>query len=279
MDYIRLRLKIDPYDAGINDILIAGLDTMGYEGFQEEEPFLLAYIPSDAFNRNELVQYIGERGIPGISITMEETVIPPRNWNEEWERGYPPVIIEGIVAITAPFHPLEPGIPNIIIEPKMSFGTGHHETTRLMIRQMAHTAMVGNYVLDIGCGTGILGIFALLKGAASVTGIDTDEWAISNSRENFRRNAGDEENYDLLLGDAGSIPGRKYDIILANINRNIILRDIPVYRRHLSPGGILLLSGILLSDRAGITEAAETLGLRFVEELYDNNWISIKFKC
>ncbi len=278
MEYVQLTFVIDPYSSGVSEMLTAGLDNLGYESFQEEEPYLLAFIPEERYDRSELDRFLDSVDTGTIQITIREEIIPDINWNEEWERNYVPVVVEGVCAVRAPFHQPFPGIPNIIIEPRMSFGTGHHETTRLMLRHTGLSSLEGIHVLDMGCGTGILGIFALMAGAKHVTAIDTDEWARNNSLENFRNNIPDEHQYEVIRGNASSIPARNYQMILANINRNIILNDLPAYVRHLSPQGSIILSGFLDTDRQIVAEKARSLALTFVTELYEKNWISLKFR-
>lgn len=278
MNYIRLKLILNPFNTGVSELLSAGLDYLGYEGIQEEKDHLLAYIPGDRFDLDSLNRYIASLDLDDTRIQIEYDNLPDRNWNAEWEKDYQPVLVEGICVVRAPFHPAVPGLVNIVIEPKMSFGTGHHETTRLMIKQVSMEKMTDAKILDMGCGTGVLGIFALTRGARHVTAIDIDEWAYTNSLENFERNIKDGARYDLIHGDASGIPDVNFDIILANINRNIILEDMPVYANHLTSEGILIISGILSTDKSIVTERASLLGLNFVGELYDNNWISLKFR-
>ncbi len=277
MDYIQVRVKIEPYSAGISEMLMASLEGMGVEGFIEEDPYLLAFISEKRFHKRELETWLGRISIEGILIKTEFVALPSRNWNEVWENSYKAIVVEGICAVRAPFHDVIPNLLNIVIEPKMSFGTGHHETTQLMIRHMAATDLKKMKILDMGCGTGILGIFALLQGADYVTAIDVDEWAYNNSLENFRRNTVENDSFSVVLGDAYSIPSDGYNVILANINRNILMEDMPTYFNHLKDKGILLLSGILESDKEVIRRKAISTGLSFVSELYDNSWISIKF--
>ena len=200
MNYVRLKLKIEPFSTGTSDILAAGLDFFGYEGFQEEEPFLLAFIPSNRFNRTHLDRFLGNLDLDGVQISASDSILPSKNWNEAWEKDFQPVIVDNLCIIRAPFHTPSPGLKNIVIEPKMSFGTGHHETTRLMIEQIHSMSMSELDVLDMGCGTGILGIYALMSGARQVTAVDIDEWAYTNSLENFRRNIDDHDSYKVIMG-------------------------------------------------------------------------------
>lgn len=275
MEYIQLELGIESNE--ISEILIAELSELGYEGFYEEDKSLHAYIPVKLYDEKATRELLLAGIFKNFKIQYKIEVIPDKNWNELWESGYDPVLIDDICMIRAEFHSPKPVKHTIIIEPKMSFGTGHHETTRLMIRQINNIPVSEKVVLDMGCGTGVLGIFALLKGAGLVSAIDIDEWSCTNSRENFMRNVPDGK-FEIIHGNAGSIPQHKYDIVLANINRNILLEDIPLYCDHLHPNGLLIVSGILDMDKTVILEKGSSSGLSFLEEMDENNWISIKFR-
>ncbi len=277
MDYIQLKIEIEPYSGEISEIFIAELANMGYEGFFEEGKTLHAYLPALDFRENRVNNMLKKDIFRAVNVQYSMEVIPEKNWNEIWEGGYEPVVIDSICMIRTEFHPPGDVENTIIIEPKMSFGTGHHETTRLMIRQMNQSSLKEKKVLDIGCGTGVLGIFALLRGAANVTAIDIDEWACTNSRENFERNLPG-SNFNIIQGDAGKIPDVHFDVILANINRNVLMEDLPKYRHHLSSDGELILSGILEYDKHFILQSARKLKLLLNCEMSENNWFSLKFK-
>jgi ribosomal protein L11 methyltransferase len=277
MKYTQLTISFSTWDESLVEILVAELAETGYEGFFEGEKILNAYIPKDDFDESLINSVLANPvyEVAGPSFTIE--ILPDKNWNEEWEKDYEPVLVDDVCLIKTEFHKIPDAKYNIIIEPKMSFGTGHHETTRLMIRQILQTETEGKVVLDMGCGTGVLGIFSLMRKAAFVTAIDNDEWACTNSQENFSRNINDLV-YEIICGNAGSIPDKKYDVILANINRNILLEDMQVYINHLQYDGLLILSGILETDRKVIMDKAISFGLIFVTELFENKWISVKFR-
>ncbi len=277
MEYFQLKIDVKPFNGEISEILIAELADIGYEGFFEDEKTLHAYIPGKDFREDLLENILSQVHYKPFKIDFSGELLPDKNWNQIWESGYEPVIIDNICMIRTDFHPPQKVENTIIIEPKMSFGTGHHETTRLMIRQIYSSSLTGKNILDMGCGTGILGIFALQRGAASVTAIDIDEWACNNSLENFIRNVPD-TNFQIIYGNASNIPDKQYDIILANINRNILLEDMIIYKDHLNDNGKLIISGIMESDKESITVKANSLNLLSLQEYNENNWISLKFR-
>lgn len=241
---------------------------IGYEAFVETDEGLEAYIPAQQFDAEALEVCMDM--LPGASYRQETLV--PRNWNAEWEAGYEAIRIGNFCQILASHHDEVPGITHTLwVDPQMSFGTGHHETTRLMIRQMEQIDFKGKQVLDMGCGTGILGILAMQLGADSVTGIDIDPWSVENARQNAARNG---VELSLILGDAGAIPAQSFDLILANINRHILLADVSAYVAHLRAGGILLISGILEQDEALIRAAFAEFYLRPVRRYEENRWLS-----
>lgn len=265
----------DP-DEEAAEILIARLAEYGFEGFWLHENELNAYTDEDTLKTGDFENILKDPVFTFNRISVSEKNIPDKNWNEEWEKSYDPIIIENICTIIAPFHPKPATGACLLIEPKMSFGTGYHQTTRLMIRHIHSVEVLGARVLDMGCGTGVLGIFSLIQGAAVVTAIDTDAWACENSRENFLRNGFTEENFEILQGNATVMPDSMFDIILANINRNVLLDDIPIYKSHLKKGGILILSGILESDRQIILEVAGKVSLQPGYEISEDKWISLR---
>jgi ribosomal protein L11 methyltransferase len=278
MPYIQIRFLIPDPDDNVFEILSAELFNVGYEGFIQSDNELSAFIPESDFDTQYLKNILSKSVFQNFEIQTEKFLLPKKNWNAEWEKDYQPIIIDDICSIIAPFHNKAVARYSVIIAPKMSFGTGHHETTRLMIRHIYQSDIMDNDVLDMGCGTGVLGIFSLKRGAKIVTAIDIDEWACENSEENFQKNGFSGQQYELINGDASDIPDKLYGTILANINRNILLADMKDYFQHLISGGELIISGILNTDREVIMRESNKLNLRFVSELYENNWISLKFR-
>ncbi|MBE0654017.1 MAG: 50S ribosomal protein L11 methyltransferase [Bacteroidales bacterium] len=276
MAYRHYRFVFADPDEEAAEILIARLAEYGFEGFWLNENELNAYTDENTVKTGDLDNILKDPVFTFKEISVSEKNIPDKNWNEEWEKSYDPIIIENICTIIAPFHQKPATGACLVIEPKMSFGTGHHQTTRLMIRHIYSVEMSGVRVLDMGCGTGVLGIFSLIQGAAFATAIDTDAWACENSRENFLRNGFTEENFEILQGNATVIPDSMFDIILANINRNVLLEDIPIYKSRLKKGGILVLSGILETDREVILEIAEKVSLQPGSEISEDKWISLR---
>ena len=272
--YLAYHFKVSPRDPG-TDILIAQLGEIGFESFVETDEGVSAYIQQDDLDESKLNE-LQLFGSDLFSVQYTSEVIEQVNWNEEWERNFDPIEVTGSCVIRAPFH--EPfGVPyEIIIEPKMSFGTGHHETTHMMLEFLLEFEMKGKTVLDMGCGTAVLAILSEMRGAAEIDAIDIDEWCVENSEENAVRN--NCSNIRVQLGDACLLTSeRNYNLIIANINRNILLNDIPTYVRCLEKGGTLLLSGFYSEDLKMISECCVNNGLQFVENKERNNWIAAKF--
>lgn len=273
MDYIEVTITgfrdLDP------EIAMARLAGMGFESFSEVPGGFSAYIPDDQFEEDVVnLWLIALQKEQGVQYQM--TKIPRRNWNEEWERAYDPVVVEENCLVRAPFH--KPGdgyLYDIVIEPKMSFGTAHHATTALMIGLMMKEDLAGSAVLDMGCGTGVLAILASKMGASKILAVDTDEWAYQNAIENVEKNGC--HGVTVLRGDITAVVVSQFDLIAANINRNVLLNDIPVYAGLLKPGGRLLMSGFYEEDIPQITEAAELAGLRHCLTKTMDRWTGIKF--
>lgn len=258
------------------DILIAELSELGFESFVETEEGLSAYIQTEFWIGSMLEEvFVLNSGEFNINYSVEE--IEQVNWNKEWEKNFHPIDVDGICTVRAPFHKPAETKYEIIIEPKMSFGTGHHETTFMMIKHILNLNVTGKKVLDMGCGTGVLAILAALKGAGPVDAIDIDNWCYLNSSENCERNncefIGVYEGDRTLLDERGS----KYDVIIANINRNILLEDIPTYTKYLNAGGVLLLSGFYVEDLPIINAKCLEYKLNFIENIEKNNWVSAKY--
>lgn len=271
--YIGYEFKVKPLQPGV-DILIAELGEVGFESFVETEEGLSAYIQKEDWNENILedIQILNSDEFE-IHYTFEE--IEQINWNIEWEKNFNPIIVDDICSVRAPFHEKPNTIYDIVIEPKMSFGTGHHETTHMMIQHILKNEFTNKSVLDMGCGTGILAILAEMKGAKPIDAIDYDNWCYLNSLENVERN--DCKHITVLEGDAGLLKNRCYDIIIANINRNILLNDINVYVSCLNKNAFLFLSGFYKDDIPSIEGECNTYNLKMVEVIEQNNWVALKF--
>lgn len=273
MDYVELNMPVSGPEQG--EIAIAMLSDFPFESFSEEGGVLKAYIPKErlADCKQEVDETLAGLGIVGAAYIEIET----QNWNALWESNFEPVCIEGVCTIRAPFsHPPAEGM-DIVIMPKMSFGTGHHATTWLMSAEAAARDFTGMNGLDMGSGTGVLAIIAAKRGARHVDAVDIDEWAFENCTENIATN-GVADRITPVLGNVERIKGKVYDFILANINRNILLADMPAYVRSLSPGGELLMSGIFAADIAAIRTRAEELGLTYSGERLREGWAAVCFK-
>jgi ribosomal protein L11 methyltransferase len=256
------------------EILIAELGYGGFESFVETEEGVTAYIQKDDWNANILdeIQILNSNEFE-ITYTFDE--IEQTNWNAEWEKNFNPIVVDELCAVRAPFHEPFDTKYDIVIEPKMSFGTGHHETTHMMMQHILKNDFTNKSVLDMGCGTGVLAILAEMKGASKIDAIDIDNWCNINSLENVERN--NCKNITVYEGDAKLLVGKRYDIIIANINRNILLQDLKQYAACLSDNGILFLSGFYENDIKIIEGKCNNYMLKLVETIERNNWVSLKF--
>lgn len=266
--------KTNPF----RDLLVYNLGDEGpYDSFEEKKDGLKAYVPTDNFDEQFLRDTIDDLKSMEPDLRVEYTVtdLADKDYNEEWERQHQPVLVDGFCWVRAPFHPHRDDVKyEIEIEPKMSFGTAHHATTYLMLSLLEQQNVQGMHVLDMGSGTGVLAILAAKKGAAYVEAIDVDEWAYRNAQENFERNG---VSVNALLGDASLLTADKhFDLVLANINRNILLKDMESYATVLNPGGTLMLSGFYEHDVQSLQDKAETLGLRLVQQRSRNEWTALK---
>jgi ribosomal protein L11 methyltransferase len=258
-----------------NEIIVAELGVVGFESFVETSEGLSAYIQKKDHYSNILENLqILENDEFSISYRIEE--IEQVNWNAQWEANFKPITVDGRCCIRAPFHDTAGHEFDIVIEPKMSFGTGHHETTHMMIQFMLETDLKNKSVLDMGCGTAVLAILAEKKGSSSVEAIDIDEWCYQNSLENIRRNSC--QNIRVLKGDASLLKAQAFDVIIANINRNILLNDIPVYATCLNANGFLFLSGFYKEDIPKIQAVCKHCNLSFEAQIFRNDWVALKFK-
>ena len=271
--YIGYHFEVEPKDLG-SEILIAELGELPFDSFIETENGFSAYIPKENWTENILEDiYILNNPEFKISYTIEE--IEQKNWNAEWEKNFDPIDVDGLCHVRAPFHPKTEAKYDIVIEPKMSFGTGHHETTHMMIQHLLEMDVEGMKTLDMGCGTAILAILAEMKGAQPIDAIDIDNWCYLNSIENAERN--DCKHISVYEGDASLLAGKKYDLIIANINRNILLNDMQTYVDCLNPNGVILFSGFYEQDIPYIDASCTEKGLTFVKKINRNNWVSLKY--
>ena len=271
--YIAYNFKANPIQPA-TEILIAQLGFTGFESFVETEEGVTAYILKINWNASILddIQILNSTEFK-ITFSFEE--IEQANWNAAWEKNFNPIVVDNICAVRAPFHKKIEATYNIVIEPKMSFGTGHHETTHMMIQYILKNDMTNKSVLDIGCGTGVLAILAEKKGATKIDAIDIDNWCYLNSLENIERN--NCKHISVFEGDASLLKNKIYDIIIANINRNILLKDIETYAMSLTKKGTLFLSGFYKSDIPIIENQCVKYNLILEETIERNNWIALKF--
>ena len=277
MNYVGCFFKIDSGSLDLQtaiDILVAELGEVGFESFTENTDGLVAYIQKEDWNAS-LLSDIQILQSEEVHFSYEVKEIEQVNWNEEWEKNFESIVVDNEVSIRAPFHE-NPGLTyDIVIEPKMSFGTGHHETTHLMVQHLRSMNLEEKQVLDMGCGTGILAIFAEMKGAKAVDAIDIDNWCYENSIENIERN--NCKVISVFEGDSSLLKPKSYDLIIANINRNILLSDMAVYVASLKENGVLLLSGFYTEDIEMINASAEKNGLVLDKKLERNNWVGLKY--
>lgn len=271
MDYFQISFPLA--DQQLKEILIAYLTEAGFESFQETEESFLAFVPRESYDQKQLKNILQRHGI----TDFQENLIAEKNWNKLWEQNFQPVVIADKCFVRAPFHKADKKYPfELIIEPQMSFGTAHHDTTALMLDLMLNMNFEGSKVLDMGSGTGILAIMASKKAASEVWAIDNNVWAYTNSMHNIQLNKAD--GIHVVEGEKDSIPNVAFDYILANINRNVLLEDIPEYSNHLNSGGKILLSGFLEPDLPEIMQKCTEQGLQMKETLVANEWVAAVFE-
>lgn len=271
--YLGYHFTIEPKELG-SEILVAELGELPFESFVESEFGVTAFIQKDLWTE-AILQDVFVLNSPQFTISYTIEEIGQVNWNEEWEKNFDPIDVDGKCHVRAPFHPKTNAEFDIIIEPKMSFGTGHHETTHMMIQHLLDMEVTNMKTLDMGCGTAILAILAEMKGAKPIDAIDIDNWCYLNSIENAQRNSC--TSITVYEGDASLLVNQKYDLIIANINRNILLNDMHRYVNCLNPKGVLLLSGFYEEDIPFIDVSCQEKGLSFVKKLQRNNWVSLKY--
>ena len=271
--YIGYEFKVKPFQPAV-EILIAELGYAGFESFVENETGVTAYIQKEEWYK-EILDTIHILNSDEFEITYTFSEIEQTNWNAEWEKNFNPIVVDDVCAVRAPFHDEFNTQYDIVIEPKMSFGTGHHETTHMMIQHLLKADLKNKSVLDMGCGTGVLAILAELKGANPIDAIDIDNWCYLNSLENIARN--NCSHISVFEGDSSLLAGKTYDVIIANINRNILLQDMQTYTACLNEGGILFLSGFYNNDIPTIDAEVSKYNLKIQETIERNNWVALKY--
>lgn len=271
--YLGYHFTIEPKELG-SEILIAELGELPFESFVESEFGVTAFIQKQLWTAS-ILEDIFVLNSPQFTISYTIEEIDQVNWNEEWEKNFDPIDVDGKCHVRAPFHPKTNAEYDIIIEPKMSFGTGHHETTHMMIQHLLEINVTNMKTLDMGCGTAILAILAEMKGAQPIDAIDIDNWCFLNSIENAERN--NCKHISVYEGDASLLIDQNYDLIIANINRNILLNDMQRYVDCLNMKGVLLLSGFYEEDIPYIEASCIEKSLKFVKKIQRNNWVSLKF--
>lgn len=277
MTYTEVSIVLKPVDTTASEILQALMGDIDYESFVDDASGFKAYLPQTKYQEEALKTVIEQLPLPvDVSYTLKE--IPAENWNETWEKNYfQPIVIGDQCLIKSSFHKTEAKCKyEILIDPKMSFGTGHHSTTWLVAERMTRMEFQNKSVLDMGCGTGILAILAGLKGASPIVAIDIDEWAYKNGIENIQLNK--QSQIDIRLGGAEQIGNLHFDIILANINRNILLKDMAHYGKALKTGGTILFSGFYTQDLDLIKASALENRMTFVQSSSKLNWVVAEFK-
>lgn len=276
MAYLEFVIPARSWSSTEKEILFALMAQIGFEGFVEGEDDIQAFINEEAYVPEALNQLIDELAGLNIKVQYRFHRTEDQNWNEEWEKKFDPVVIDERVLIRAPFHDSSNDLEcTLVIEPKMSFGTGHHHTTKLMIREMGNHLLEGKKILDMGCGTGVLGIYACKKGAARVLGVDNDQWAYENALENIKKNG--VTAMEVRLGDVSVLYKDKFNMILANITRNTLVRDMSVYTEHLLDQGLMVISGILAEDVQFVLNEAYRCDLKHLSTGEESNWISLTF--
>lgn len=277
MKYFEVTFSVNPCNETVTDILSALTAEVGFESFVECEGGMQAYVQQSLFDEDALKSIIADFPIPETEITYTITEPEDKDWNEEWEKNFfQPIVIEDRCVIHSTFHKDYPKAEyDIVINPQMAFGTGHHETTSSILGELLDADLKGKSVLDMGCGTSILAILASMRGADHVTAIDIDEWCVNNSKDNIALN--NINNITVELGDASLLEGRKpFDVIIANINRNILLNDMAAYTACMHKGSEIYMSGFYVQDIDAIRSKGESLGLKFVHYREKNNWVAVK---
>ena len=279
MKYLEFIFHTEPCMEVVNDVLSAVLGEVGFESFVEQEGGIAAYIQTSLYDEEALKSALDSFPLADTTLTYTYKEAEDKDWNEEWEKNFfQPIVIGNRCVIHSTFHHDVPQAEyDIVINPQMAFGTGHHETTSLIIGELLEADLQGKALLDMGCGTSILAILARMRGAAPCTAIDIDEWCVRNSLENIELNHVD--SISVFQGDASILPDKgPFDVVIANINRNILLNDMKHYVARMNPGARLFMSGFYTDDIPAIREEAERNGLRFVHHKEKNRWAAVQFE-
>ncbi len=277
MKYLEVTFRTQPCNETVTDVLSALCGDIGFESFMEAENGIKGYIQEALYNEDALRGMLENFPMENTEISFEAVPQEDKDWNEEWEKNFfQPIILDNRCVIHSTFHKNVPQAEyDILINPQMAFGTGHHETTSLILGELLDADLQGKSLLDMGCGTSILAILAAMRGAGPITAIDIDDWCVSNSKDNIQLNH--ITNITVELGDASSLKGRSpFDIIIANINRNILLNDMAQYVSCMHPGSEIYMSGFYVEDIPFIRAKGEELGLRFLHYKEKNNWAAVK---
>ena len=278
MKYFEVTFTTSPCNETVNDVVSALAGEIGFESFVEWENGVQAYIQQSLFDEEALKSMVADFPLPDTTVEYTVVEAEDKDWNEEWEKNFfQPIVIGDRCCIHSTFHKDTPQTEyEILINPQMAFGTGHHETTSSIISELLEADLQGKSVLDMGCGTSILAILASMRGADPITAIDIDDWCVNNSRDNIALNG--IENITVEWGDANLLKGRApFDVIIANINRNILLADMAQYAACMHSGSELFMSGFYVQDIPVIQEKAESLGMEFIHHREKNNWAAVKF--
>ena len=278
MKYFEVTFTTNPCNETVNDVVSALAGEIGFESFVEWENGVQAYVQQSFFDEEALKEMVANFPLSDTQITYTIQEAEDKDWNEEWEKNFfQPIVIGDRCCIHSTFHKDTPQTEyEILINPQMAFGTGHHETTSSIINELLDAELEGKSVLDMGCGTSILAILASMRGANPVTAIDIDDWCVNNSRDNIELNG--ISNITVELGDANLLKGKDpFDVIIANINRNILLADMAQYAACMHAGSELYMSGFYVQDIPAIQEKAESLGMEFIHHREKNNWAAVKF--
>ena len=275
-DYMQVRLEVEPCSEVATDVLAAMLGEIGYESFVPDETGVTAFVPQGTYDEAQLETVLGQFPLEGVKVTRQTTFVPGQDWNEEWEKHYfKPIVVGDECVIHSTFHKDVPQARyDVLIDPKMAFGTGHHETTTLMLQAILATDFTGRSVLDMGCGTAVLAILASMKGASPVVAVDIDEFATENAQENVRLNR--VPDIEVRLGGIEVLKQETFDFIFANINRNILLADMHAYVERMKSGSRLFMSGFYVEDIPAIRSEAERLGLRFAGHAEKIRWARVE---